>query len=73
MALALQNALCLLSKLLVAWPTVTVTPGGTARKNLRVWPIVPPHPENLLLRPAVVEERGLCTAPPARLVGPEEA
>ena len=59
MALALQNALCLLSKLLVAWPTKRVMPGGTARKNLRVRPDVLPHPENALWSPAVVEERGL--------------
>ena len=66
----LQNALCLLSKVLVAWPTVRVTPGGTARKNLRVRPMVPPHPVNLLWSPAVVEERGLRRL--ARFVGAVE-
>ena len=70
-ALALQKALCLLSKWLVAWPTVRVTPGGTTRKNLRVRPDVLPHPENALWSPAVVEERGLRRL--ARLVGAVEA
>ena len=67
-ALALQNALCWLSKAVAVWPTVTVTPGGTARKNLRVRPKAPPQPVKLLCRPAVVDERGLPWM--ARSVGP---
>ena len=68
-ASALQNALCLLSKALAVWPTVTETPGGTARKNLRVCPAALPQPVKLAWAlPSVVVDRGLRIE--ARSTGP---
>ena len=61
-ALSLQNTLCVLSKVLLVWPIVMLSPGGRTTKNLYVWPAVPPQPEKALERLAVEAVRGLLMA-----------